>query len=453
LCFTLICVFGAGESVFAQNEVDNIAAVVDSSDNRVNDTASDINTVDNIDNADNDNVDNNNAATSKPKPGKSGKSGKSSKTETSSSDIDIVNTATKQPVDKTASDGTILKLKGLVAAGVDINRKISGKGNITTERNRVGKGELELSAQPVKKVRAELGIEYNVNARVMAADSLWVHTVNPDADIGNSYVTNTGLVKSLALGPYLTIDKLYGQYNIVSNGAIRAGIMKKYFGHEERAGLDERYFLKRSIVSDGLEELGFLNHDLTASYRHDLLNDALRLTGGFSWGVADSLACLQNYSAQYTLNGNTEFVLAGIIRHYADSANPSTTCAATLSFRHDAGFCVSEAELTLGTNPQLWATEYRKTMLAGARLQGQFPISINSKILRRVTPVAEAAAYAADLDRDTVDAQFRAGVTLGFAKNSAFQLRSGFGTIIRTANRSVTLRRRYRFDSEAMVVF
>jgi len=357
-------------------------------------------------------------------------------------------------------NGTTLKYNGLVAAGVDINNKVNrNKKEDEVSYGRVAKGELELSAQPVKKVKAEIGIEYNINGRVMAADSLgvrkFINTIDPMA--GTSALTDVDveLLKGLRLGPFVTIDKLYAQYNIVNNGQIRAGIMKKNFGLEERAGLDERYFLKRSIVSDGLEELGFLDHDLTIAYRHDLLNDALRLTGAFSWSVIDSSVYLQNYSAQYRANNGMEFILAGIIRHNTDTTNgnPSTVFAASLSFRYDATICVSEAELTIGSNPQIWmAPHYRKTTLAGARIQEQFPINIDTKILRKVIPVAEVAAYSADLDSGYTETQIKAGVTLGFAKNSAFQFRNNFGMILRTENK-VSKPRRYRFDSEAIVIF
>ncbi|MDR2693229.1 MAG: hypothetical protein LBB74_03330 [Chitinispirillales bacterium] len=431
---TIVCAFGVWGLAYAQDDVDNI----DESSEELINSANDVG-IDGVNSGD--------VADIAGKPKKSSRSGKSKKSDKPSETEEL---STSPPPEK--SSGNAVKVKGLVAAGVDINRKISGKsGTVTVDRNRVGKGELEFSVQPVKKVRAEIGIEYNINGRVPITDSLWRLTVTPDSDIGTSYVTDAGLVNKTVLGPYVTIDKLYGQYNIVSNGAVRAGIMKKSFGHEERAGLDERYFLKRSIVSDGLDELGFLNHDLTFSYRHDLSNDQLRLTGAFSWPVADSLTYLQNYSAQYKMNGNMEFILAGVVKHYADSANPSTTFAASLSFRHDAAL-VSEAELTAGTNPLIWALNYRKTTLFGARLQERFPIDINSKTLRRVIPAVEAAVYTADADSGHVDTQIRAGVALCFAKNNAFQFRNNFGTVIRTADGG-SKARRYRFDSEVLVVF
>jgi hypothetical protein len=376
--------------------------------------------------------------------------------------------------DKIVADGTTMKFKGLVAAGADINGKMNRKNREDAfEYGRVARGELELSAQPVKKVRAEIGIEYNANGRVMTVDSLGVRkfigAIDPMA--GTSALTDIDLelLKGLPLGPFITIDKLYAQYNIIDNGQIRAGIIKKSFGLEERAGLDERYFLKRSIINDGLEELGFLDHDLTVAYRHDFLYDALRLTGAFSWSMIDSLACMQNYSAQYRPGNGTEFILAGVVRHYAakDTLNlisstgkastrpPSllTTFAASLSFRYDAAVCVSEAEVTFGTNPDILLANDRTAALFGARLQEQFPIDINTKVLRRVTPVAEVAVYAADLDSGHTDTQIKAGVTLGFAKNSAFQFRNNFGTIIRTPKSGNSAVRRYRFDSEAVVIF
>ncbi len=460
-----LIVFGAGGGVFAQDDVES------SLDDPVN-------TVDTVNTVDNDGIDN------PPKAKKSGKSGKSSKSEktveTADGDAAVLSevidddpaSAPKSSKSKSksgksdksssagnstaAASGATLKYKGLVAAGVDFNRKVNRKEGNEVESKRVAKGELELSAQPVKKVRAEIGIEYNINGRVMAADSLgvrkFVNIIDPMA--GSAALTDIDLelLKGLPLGPFVTIDKLYAQYNIVDNGAVRAGIMKKSFGPEERAGLDERYFLKRSIISDGLETLGFLDHDLTIAYRHDLLNDALRLTGAFSWSVTDSLVYLQNYSAHYRPAKNMEFLLAGIVKRNTGGSQ-STTYAASLSCLYEAAaWWVNEAELTAGANPLVWELYHRKTTLLGARVQERFPINIDTKTLRNIVPAAEVAVYADDIDSGYTETQIKAGVTFGFAKNSAFQFRNNVGTIIRTESKKNTVKR-YRFDSEVVVIF
>jgi hypothetical protein len=474
----IICVFGAAGVVFAQDDVESLLDI----DNVDIVDVDDVNTAGNVDGADNppksgkskSHKSEKKAAKAAggdeagfseaggndtPKAPKSSKSGKSSKPKAGKSDKH----AAAEPA------GTTLKYNGLVAAGVDFNRKVNRKEGNATESKRVAKGELELSAQPVKKVRAEIGIEYNINGRTMIADSLrvnkLVHIIDPMEGLAALTDVELELIKGLPLGPFVAVDKLYAQYNIVDNGVVRVGIMKKAFGLEERAGLDERCFLKRSVINDGLETLGFLDHDLTVAYRHDLLNDALRLTGAFSWSVADSSAYLQNYSAHYRPAKNMEVLLAGIIRHYSakdtlvlESKNikrlPATltTYAASLSFKYDAAICVSEAEVTFGTNPNTLLTQNRAAALFGARLQEQFPIDVNTKILRRVTPVVEAAAYTADMDSDLSETQIKAGVTLGFAKNSAFQFRNNVGTIIRTENKKSTVKR-FRFDSEVVVIF
>jgi len=472
-----VCVIGAAGAVFAQDDVEN---QFDS------DPAGDIDGMDDVYDIDAPAVYPEKPAKSGKKSGKSGKSKSKKKAEAAAGDDDVLNAAVydndpanasessksgKPPKSKSKSgksgkpsksdksstaSGAVMKYNGLVAAGVDFNRKVNRKEGNETESKRIVKGELELSAQPVKKVRAEIGLEYNINGRTMVADSLRKYDPVPiDPNASTWVIPDVDLIKGLALGPFAAVDKIYVQYSIVDNGAVRAGIMKKSFGLEERAGLDERPFLKRSIVSDGLEELGFLDHDLTAAYRHDLLKDALRLTGAFSWSIADSLVYLQNYSAQCRPAENMEIVLAGIVKHNTDTTggNPSTTYAASLSFKYEAAaWCVGEAELTFGVNPQIWAAEYKKTALFGARLQERFPIDVNAKILRRVIPAIGAAVYAADLDSGRVDTQIRAGVTLGFAKNSAFQFRNNFGTVIRTENGASRVKR-YRFDSEAVVIF
>jgi len=471
-----ICVFGATGIVFAQDDAENqFDPVIDI----IND---------NDGNAEDDADDGGIPSYNLEKPPKQAKSGKPSKSkskkraEAAVGDEALAKSESKSNKQAAQPAGTTLKYNGLVAAGVDFNRKVNRKEGNAVESKRVVKGELELSAQPVKKVRAEIGIEYNINGRVMVADSLgvkkYVSVIDPMEGTAALADVDYELLKGLGLGPFVTIDKIYVQYNIVDQGTVRAGIMKKAFGLEERAGLDERCFLKRSIINNGLEDLGFLDHDLTVAYRHDLLKDVLRLTGAFSWSIADSLVYLQNYSAHYRPAKNMEFLLAGIIKHNTDTTggNPSTTYAASLSFKYEAvSWCVSEAELTIGTNPLIWELYRRKTTLLGVRVQERFPIDVNTKILRRVVPAAEVAVFTADIDsgystkpfdpakpnkpdKSGVETQIKAGVTLGFAKNSAFQFRNNFGTIIRTENDKNTngkksTVKRYRFDSEVVVIF
>jgi hypothetical protein len=348
-------------------------------------------------------------AAAAPKPSKKSKSGKSGESKAEKSKAD--------------NDGTAMKANGLVAVGVDFNNK---KDEGKEKNRRLARGELELSAQPVKKVKADISIEYN-----MKRDSL-------------------GIV----------VDKIYAQYNAVSNGSVRVGLFKKSFGLEERSGLDERYFFKRSIVNEGLEKFSFLDHDPTIAYRHDLLNDKLRLTGAFSWSEKKASMYLQNYSAHYRPSDKTEFILAGVVRHkteedvFWDSDSLFTNFAAALSFRHETKICVTEAELTLGTNPDTRLFWQRKAMLAGARVQEQVPINIDTKTLRSIVPLAEVAVYTPDLDSGYTDIQIRAGLALGFAKNSALQLRNNFGTIIRKEKGAKESNaKQYRFDSEVVVIF
>jgi hypothetical protein len=85
-------------------------------------------------------------------------------------------------------------------------------------------------------------------------------------------------------------------------------------------------------------------------------------------------------------------------------------------------------------------------------LQEYFPFATGLKTLRQVIPVAEAALYSKDTESKDFDAQLRAGVTLGFAKNSAFQWRNTYGTVLRIRDGERELRRR-RYDSEVVVIF
>jgi hypothetical protein len=200
---------------------------------------------------------------------------------------------------------------------------------------------------------------------------------------------------------------------------------------------------------------------MTLQYRHEIGKE-WRLAGGFSWSVADSLRYLQNYSAQYNMMENLTFILAGIIRHYDIPENitkdygvtgVAVTFASSLSAVYELPFLASEAEVTLGTNPQIKILQgNRDALILGARLQERFPIGVETKVLRQIIPVAEAALYWDDFESGVFDTQLRAGLVLGFAKNSAFQFRNTVGNVLRTQNDKTDVRR-YRYDSEIVVIF
>jgi len=333
---------------------------------------------------------------------------------------------------------TRFKIGGLLETGFDIyNRNDRGD----TRSSVIGHGEIEVSARPVKKVRAEIGIEYDVR------------------------------------DTFIVVDKLYGQYNITNDGTIRAGLMKKSFGLEERAGLDERYFHRRSIINSELTDLGFLEHDLTLLYRHDI-DSTWRFSGGISWSLdtvgirastwtpEDTMSYLQNYSVQYNPSPNMTFILAAIVRHLSYSV--STTFASSLSFAHTAKSVESEAEITFGSRkaalsefvqdpddpfaPPEQQSYVADSLIFGARVQERFPINLNFKVLRQIIPVAEVAAYWDNLESGDFDAQFRAGLVFGFAKNSAFQFRNGFSALMQTRDGETDFTR-YRWDSEVVVIF
>jgi NOL1/NOP2/fmu family ribosome biogenesis protein len=318
--------------------------------------------------------------------------------------------AQKAKKDTVGREETKIKISGVLEAGFDINNKVNKN---ETEYKKIEYGQIEFSASPVKKVRAEFGFEYK----------------NRDST--------------------LVIDKLYGQYNFADFGRVRVGYMKKSFGLEERAGVDERYFHKRSIINDGIEYFGLLGHDLTFQYRHSI-DKTWKITGGFSW-AEDTLRYHQNYSIEYETE-NTNLILAAIIGHYTHPEEDLTAFATSFSFKHSSKLCVSEAELSFGNNPAVKYFEGRDIFILGARVQEYFPIKIKTKILQQVIPVAEAAIYFEELESKDFETQLRAGLTLGFAKNSAFQWRNTYGTVLRIEGGEKELRRR-RFDSEVVVIF
>ena len=370
------------------------------------------------------------------KPDKPGKAEKAAKT--------VEDTVSEKPAkaDTASAERDELKVGGVLEAGFDIHNKLDKK---KTEYNKIGYGKVEISARPVKKVRAEFGFEYKDRDSMM------------------------------------TIDKLYAQYNFADWGGVRIGYMKKSFGLEERSGVEERYFHKRSIINDGMVmkvtreiETDLLAHDLTFQYRHKI-GENLRLVGGFSWATADSIKSgtpwaqfhqnyYQNYSVEYE-DSTKNLILAGIIGHYIehyaytedpDYGHPNynlTVWATSLSFKYSARIFVSETELTFGNKPVEFL-DGNRAFFWGARLQEYFPLETGLKTLRQVIPVAEAALYSDDIDDKSkdFDAQLRAGITLGFAKNSAFQWRNTYGTILRMLDWKNELKRR-RFDSEVVVVF
>jgi len=374
------------------------------------------------------------------KPDKPAKAEKAAKTEKTAKAVGDTLSEKPAKADTASTERDELKVGGVLEAGFDIHNKLDKK---RTEYNRIGYGKIEISARPVKKVRAEFGLEYKDRDSAMA------------------------------------IDKLYAQYNFADWGGVRVGYMKKSFGLEERSGVEDRYFHKRSIINDGMVfrvndeiDTDLLEHDLTFQYRHKI-GENWRLLGGFSWAMADSVNAgrswalfyknyAQNYSVEYE-DSTINLILAGIIGHYIGHyARPDyqsdnydfIAWVSSLSFKYSARIFVSETELTFGNKPSEVSLYENRAFFWGARLQEYFPLETGLKTLRQVIPVAEAALYSEDVDDKTkdFDAQLRAGVTLGFAKNSAFQWRNTYGTILRMLDWKNELKRR-RFDSEVVVVF
>jgi len=305
-----------------------------------------------------------------------------------------------------------LRVSGVLEVGFDINNKVHKD---ETEYNKIGYGKIDISARPVKKVRAEFGFEYK------------------DRDSA------------------LIIDKLFGQYNFADFGGVRIGYMKKAFGLEEKAGIDERYFHKRSVINDRLENFHHLGHDLTIQYRHKL-SENWRLIGGFSW-PADTVRELyhQNYSVEYE-GQNANLILAGIIGHFTHENYDLIAWVTSISFKYTAKLFVSETEFTFGNNPIIKYVSGRDVFILGARMQEYFPIETGAKTLRQIIPIAEAAVYMEDLASQDFEAQLRAGLTLGFAKNSAFQWRNTYGTRLKVIDGNSEQTHR-RFDSEVVVIF
>ncbi|MDR2595389.1 MAG: hypothetical protein LBC87_11525 [Fibromonadaceae bacterium] len=328
-------------------------------------------------------------------------------------------TEAKTKAETKDKDETEVKIEGILEVGFDNNYKyVEYKAGKRVEYKRIGRAEVGASFRPVKKVRAEVGFEYNSKDSVP------------------------------------TIDKLYAQYNPFSFSTIRFGYMKKSFGLEERTGLEERYFHKRSIINDFLDSsgIGFLNHDLTLQYRHEF-GKKFELRGGFSW-TADSTRYLQNYSAEYDDKKNN-IVLAAIIKHVIPPDEAMiTTYVSSLSYRRIGNLSASELELTYGTNPWLKRFEDRNATILGARLKENIFLNTGLNTLQQVIPIAEAAIFSRDFKADTTeyDAQFRAGLTLGFAKKSAIQWRNNYGVVSKIRDGERELWRR-RFDTEVLVIF
>jgi hypothetical protein len=356
----------------------------------------------------------------------------------------------KKGADETAApaiEETRFKLSGLLQGGVDvINRIDRSTRESNTEYRPIGRGEIEISARPVRKLRAEFGIEYNMR------------------------------------DTFIVIDKMYAQYSLPGDGTIRAGIMKKSFGLEERAGVDERYFHSRSIINDGLESQGYLDHDLTAMYRYEP-GKAWRFAGALSWSAAspnpeyypegpphygapyprpqstDTINYFQNYSVHYRTE-KLDVILAAVVKHFVDRGPRgwyTTDFAASLSGKYAAApWWVSEAELTLGSNALVNINRGRNSYIYGIRAQEYFPIGVNTSTLRQIIPIVETAVYSAEDDRDdervSLDTQIRAGLTLGFTQNSQLQFRNTYGIILRTRD-GETMTRRHRFDSHVIVIF
>ena len=359
--------------------------------------------------------------------------------------------ATVKAVEK---EETIIKVDGLLEVGFDNQYKYKPYKNEKEKvnritHNRISKAEVNVSFRPVKKVRAEMGFEYNRGDSVSI--DIFRQLIKEDTRKNTIWIDTTYIEKH-KVERLFTMDKFYAQFNPLSFSTIRFGYMKKSFGLEEKTGLDERYFRKRSVINDFLDSsaIGFLGHDLTLQYRHEF-GKKLELRGGFSW-TEDSTRYLQNYSVEYDDKKNN-LILAAIIKHVIPSDDMITSYISSLSYRRTEGFWQSEAELTYGTNPVMKLRDINATIL-GARLKENFFINTGTSILNQVIPIAEAAIFSRDFKKDSTefDSQLRAGLTLGFAKKSAFQWRNNYGIVYKIKEDSKSLWRR-RFDTEVVVVF
>jgi len=338
-----------------------------------------------------------------------------------------------------AKNDNTFRFSGIAETGVDVITRIRDHSEDAKEIRSVARGDIGISARPVKNVRAEIGIEYDKS------------------------------------DTFLVIDKFYGQYSFSKNSLVRAGIMKKVFGLEERDGLDDRYFRSRSIIRSGVKDEGFLGHDLTLQYRHNVGKE-WRFVGGLSMSEfekknrdgsgakeTDTLRYLQNYSAHYRA-GNIDVIGAAVIQHYNVVSRDWTTTAfvSSLSCRYSMPFWTSDAELTYGSSLREKIKDggtNEDIFILGVRKQEQFYINTGLKTLRQVIPVAEAAFYWNNFDdKNSLETQIRGGVTLGFAKNNAFQFRNTYGAIISKQDDDKNAReeskvKRYRFDSVVVVIF
>jgi hypothetical protein len=183
------------------------------------------------------------------------------------------------------------------------------------------------------------------------------------------------------------------------------------------------------------------------------LSKKVQLRGGFSW-TEDSTKYLQNYSVEYDDKKNN-IILAAIIRHYlppGEDEDMLTTYISSLSYKLTDKQFASEAELILGTNPYIKRFEDKNVLIFGARLKENFFINTGLNVLQQIIPLAEAAYYNSNTDNNDFDMQFRAGLTLGFAKNSSVQWRNNYGVVSKVKENERELWRR-RFDSEIVVIF
>jgi len=370
---------------------------------------------------------------------------KESKKESKKEQKKVAKKDTTATVKAPEKEETIVKVEGILEVGFDNHYKADKK---VTEYNRISKAEVDVSMRPTKKIRAVIGFEYNRGDSVSIEIFRQLMRSDPRTD---SVWIDTSYYEKHKVERLFTMDKLYAQYNPFSFSTIRFGYMKKSFGIEEKTGLDERYFRKRSIINDFLDSKGidFLGHDLTLQYRHEL-GKKLELRGGFSW-TEDSKRYLQNYSVEYDDKKNN-VILAAIIKHskYNDMI---TTYISSLSYKRSDELLSSEAELTYGTNPSMKSSGIDATIV-GARLKENFFINTGLNTLNQVVPAAEAAIFSSDfkMDNTEFEAQFRAGLTLGFAKKSAFQWRNNYGVVSKIKEEDKKLWRR-RFDTEVVVIF
>jgi len=244
----------------------------------------------------------------------------------------------------------------------------------------------------------------------------------------------------------LNLKKLFVRYNFDNSNA-RFGFMEKMFSLEEIKR--ENLFIKKSMLHNILEDFYLLSRDFTIQYRYNFPSNTL--IGGFAAdGSARTFVNLTLLNEHYE---KTRFVIAGMYENYAEKnrkfgeresaffANFGVEFSSRITGFELEGIWGKNVEkygfITNTSTPSLGYLPYNEREnigFWGLRFQESFPIEVQWKHLKKITPLYEVSYFNDSFTVKNAYWQARSGMNLSLAEKDRLQWRTNWDMIMTVNN-------------------